>query len=69
VVTWGVIELSAARGASMPLGRTADAALPKRIRTAHLGSHQTYGAPRVQADLREQIRVPKHRKSALVSDW
>lgn len=53
----------------MPLGRTADAALLKRIRTAHLGSHQTYGAPRVQADLREQIRVPKHRKSALVSDW
>ncbi|GJE09165.1 DUF3768 domain-containing protein [Methylobacterium longum] len=32
----------------------ADAALLKRIRTVHLGSHQTYGAPRVHADLREQ---------------
>ena len=34
--------------------RTADAALLKRIRTVHLGSHETYGAPRVHADLREQ---------------
>ncbi|EHP71492.1 IS3 family transposase, partial [Methylorubrum extorquens] len=32
----------------------ADAALLKRIRTVHLGSRQTYGAPRVHADLREQ---------------
>ena len=32
----------------------ADAALLKRIRTVHLGSRETYGAPRVQADLREQ---------------
>lgn len=32
----------------------ADAALLKRIRTVHLGSHETYGAPRVHADLREQ---------------
>lgn len=31
----------------------ADAALLKRIRTVHLGSHETYGAPRVHADLRE----------------
>ncbi|WP_181425559.1 IS3 family transposase [Methylobacterium sp. B4] len=30
------------------------AALLKRIRTVHLGSRQTYGAPRVHADLREQ---------------
>lgn len=38
-----------------PSARTvADAALLKRIRTVHLGSHQTYGAPRVHADLREQ---------------
>lgn len=34
--------------------RLADAALLKRIRTVHLGSHETYGAPRVHADLREQ---------------
>lgn len=34
--------------------RVADAALLKRIRTVHLGSHETYGAPRVHADLREQ---------------
>ncbi|MEL6061945.1 MULTISPECIES: IS3 family transposase [unclassified Methylobacterium] len=32
----------------------ADAALLKRIRTVHLGSHETYGAPRVRADLHEQ---------------
>ena len=32
----------------------ADAALLKRIRTVHLGSHETYGAPRVHADLRER---------------
>lgn len=32
----------------------ADAALLKRIRTVYLGSHETYGAPRVHADLREQ---------------
>jgi putative transposase len=31
----------------------ADAALLKRIRTVHVGSHQTYGAPRVHAELRE----------------
>lgn len=31
----------------------ADAALPKRVRTVHLGSRQTYGAPRIHADLRE----------------
>ena len=30
----------------------ADAALLKRIRTIHAGSHQTYGAPRVHAELR-----------------
>ena len=30
----------------------ADAALPKRIRTVHASSRQTYGAPRVHADLR-----------------
>ena len=34
--------------------RLADAALLKRIRTVHLGSHETYGAPRVHADLRDQ---------------
>ena len=34
--------------------RLADAALLKRIRTVHLGSRQTYGEPRVHADLREQ---------------
>ena len=34
--------------------RLADTALLKRIRTVHLGSHETYGAPRVQADLRDQ---------------
>ena len=32
----------------------ADAALLKRIRTVHFSSQQTYGAPRVHADLREQ---------------
>jgi putative transposase len=32
----------------------ADAALLKRIRTVHLSSRQTYGAPRVHAELREQ---------------
>jgi putative transposase len=31
---------------------TADAALLKRIRTVHASSRQTYGAPRVHADLR-----------------
>lgn len=31
----------------------ADAALLKRIRTVHVGSRQTYGAPRVHAELRE----------------
>src|ERR1700757_159036 len=30
---------------------TADAALLKRIKTVHAGSRQTYGAPRVHADL------------------
>ena len=34
--------------------RVADVALLKRIRTVHLGSHETYCAPRVHADLREQ---------------
>lgn len=38
-----------------PSARTvADAALLKRIRTIHLGSRETYGAPRIHADLREQ---------------
>ncbi len=32
----------------------ADAALLKRIRTVHASSRQTYGAPRVHADLRAQ---------------
>jgi putative transposase len=32
----------------------ADAALLKRVRTIHLGSRQTYGVPRVHAELREQ---------------
>ena len=31
---------------------TADAALLKRVRTIHASSRQTYGAPRVHADLR-----------------
>jgi hypothetical protein len=31
---------------------TADAALLKRIKTVHASSRQTYGAPRVDADLR-----------------
>jgi len=30
----------------------ADAVLLKRIRTIHVSSHETYGAPRVQAELR-----------------
>ena len=35
-----------------PSGRaTADAALLKRIKTVHASSRQTYGAPRVHADL------------------
>jgi putative transposase len=33
---------------------TADAALLKRIKTVHVSSRQTYGAPRVHADLRER---------------
>lgn len=32
---------------------TADSRLLKRIRTVHVSSHQTYGAPRVQAALRD----------------
>jgi len=32
----------------------ADAALLRRIRTVHASSRQTYGAPRVHADLRRQ---------------
>ncbi|SFV09274.1 HTH-like domain-containing protein [Methylobacterium sp. 174MFSha1.1] len=32
----------------------ADEVLLRRIRTIHLGSRQTYGSPRVQAELREQ---------------
>ena len=32
----------------------ADAALLKRVRTVHASSRQTYGAPRVHADLRTQ---------------
>ena len=32
----------------------ADAALLKRVRTVHASSRQTYGAPRVHADLRAQ---------------
>lgn len=37
-----------------PAHAVADAALLMRFRTVHLGSHGTYGAPRVHADLREQ---------------
>ena len=33
---------------------TAAAALLKRIKTVHANSRQTYGAPRVHADLRER---------------
>jgi putative transposase len=33
---------------------TADAALLKRVRTVHASSRQTYGAPRIHADLRER---------------
>ena len=35
---------------------TADAALLKRIKTVHASSRQTYGAPRVHADLRAAWR-------------
>ena len=42
-------------GATAALGACqADAALLKRIRTVHASSRQTYGAPRVHAELREQ---------------
>jgi putative transposase len=41
-------------GRPTSMRKVADAALLKRIRTVHLGSHETYGAPRVQADLRMQ---------------
>ena len=34
----------------------ADAALLKRIKTVHASSRQTYGAPRVPADLRRRER-------------
>ena len=34
----------------------ADAALLKRVRTIHASSRQTYGAPRVHADLRGVAR-------------
>ena len=37
-----------------PSARAVAEAALKRIRTVHLGSHQTYGAPSVHADLREQ---------------
>ena len=33
----------------------ADAALLKRVRTVHASSRQTYGAPRVHADLRPDL--------------
>ena len=33
----------------------ADAALPERVRTVHASSRQTYGAPRVHADLRAEV--------------
>ena len=35
---------------------TADAVLLKRIKTVHVSSRQTYGAPRVHADLRRQVK-------------
>ncbi len=38
--------------------KLSDAALLKRIRTVHLNSYETYGAPRVQADLR--MRGERH---------
>ena len=42
-----------ARARRPPSARSvADAALLKRIRTVHVGSRRTYGAPRVHADLR-----------------
>jgi putative transposase len=47
----------------------ADAALLKRIRTVHLGSHETYGAPRVHADLREQgVRHSRKRIARLMRE-
>nr|WP_245257861.1 IS3 family transposase [Methylobacterium sp. 88A] len=49
--------------------RTADAALLKRIRTVHLGSHETYGAPRVHADLREQGERHSRKRIARLSIW
>ncbi len=39
-------------GRPISMRKVADAALLMRIRTVHLGSHETYGAPRVQADRR-----------------
>jgi putative transposase len=48
-----------------PSARTmADAVLLKRIRTVHLGSHETYGAPRVHADLREQSKQHSRKRLA-----
>lgn len=47
--------------------RQADAVLTAKIRTAHAGSHGTYGAPRIHADLAEQgICVGRKRVARLM---
>src|SRR5215470_874263 len=44
---------------------TADADLTRRIRTVHAGSHGTYGAPRVHAELKaDGLPVGRKRRAA-----
>ena len=42
----------------------ADEVLLRRIRTIHLGSRQTYGSPRVRAELRDQGEVHRRKRVA-----
>ena len=42
----------------------ADEVLLRRIRTIHLGSRQTYGSPRVQAELRDQGEAHSRKRIA-----
>ena len=44
-----------------------DQVLARRIKTIHLGSHETYGAPRIHAELaEEQVRVGRKRVARIM---
>ena len=45
---------------------TADLALAARIRAVHQGSHETYGVPRITAELREAGMQVNHKKVARI---